>query len=260
MNINQLGTVSMYEHDKVIWDIVLEGKPLNKTNQAIYRKDYIEQLRQLLPDRARLSKFTNDSSIPLRFMKTHNANFNIAGEMEKNDKIIYVVRNPLDVAISLLHYSNMTTMDEVCQFITDKDSFLCSRLLDDSVICDIVSSWKNHVNNWIDNENYSTLVLTYESLLTNPKENLRKMIRFLGYPIDNNQIEKAVNWSSFDLLKKQELSSGFNENNYDLKNLFFREGKMNQWKTELTKPQHDLIVDDCKSLMNKFGFSYGMDS
>jgi hypothetical protein len=54
-------------------------------------------------------------------------------------------------------------------------------------------------------------------------------------------------------LQEQESKTSFVENSENQKK-FFRSGKVNQWKTELTDEQISQIIRDHGRVMNKFGY------
>ena len=66
--------------------------------------------------------------------------------------------------------------------------------------------------------------------------------------VNNNKIEKAINSTSFDKLKKFEENGLFKENRYkkdsEEKIKFFYLGKKNNWK--------NLLDDEIKNKMNKY--------
>ncbi len=79
------------------------------------------------------------------------------------------------------------------------------------------------------------------------------MANFLGLNPPAERLAKAIEFSSFKTLAKQEKEKGFNEQSKNSKT-FFRVGKAGQWKEILTKKQVDKIIDCHHVLMKQFGY------
>jgi hypothetical protein len=74
-----------------------------------------------------------------------------------------------------------------------------------------------------------------------------------GLPHNREQIQKALDFSSFDTLAHQEIVNGFKEKSASC-NRFFRKGQIGSWRDELTETQAQQIVHDHREVMRRFGY------
>ena len=77
------------------------------------------------------------------FIKTHSAVANVEGFLSINFDItraaIYVLRNPLDVAISYAHHMGMSGLaDDMIDYMADDE--MCTRLTDQKRVYEFMSS------------------------------------------------------------------------------------------------------------------------
>jgi hypothetical protein len=163
---------------------------------------------------------------------------------------IYIMRNPLDMIVSYAsHYGK--TIDEAIQAINGKDNAL---LGGDDTVCQYLGTWSNHVIGWTKARKFPVLALRYEDMLKDPHEAFSRVIRHIGLPEDSgDRLERAIQFSDFKALQEQESKTSFVENS-DNQERFFRSGKAEQWKTELTDDQVRQILQDHGRVMKKFGY------
>jgi hypothetical protein len=93
----------------------------------------------------------------------------------------------------------------------------------------------------------------YEDMLDHTVKTFTKAARFLGLKPPRDRILKAIRFSSFKELRKQEDATGFYERSEHSKN-FFRAGKKNQWRQQLSEEQVRRVVDYHREQMSKFGY------
>lgn len=187
------------------------------------------------------------------FVKSHNYLGEFAGYPLHNSAVtsgaIYMLRNPLDVVISLASYFNMS-VDEAIDFMAQEMTSTPNEKLH---VPQIITSWSLHVKSWTQVPEDSVLVLRYEDMLANPLKAFRKVESFLGQRRDPKRLKKAVRFSSFDQLKSQEKRHGFVEKHEDAQS-FFRRGRRDQWKGELSDAQVARIVADHGTQMARFKY------
>ena len=103
-----------------------------------------------------------------------------------------------------------------------------------------ISNWSNHYNAWKNlKKNY--LLIKYEDLIENPKDNFKKVTKYLSnllkMKIDKNDLDDAILMSSFKNLKQSEEKFGFSEAAPDKitnrKKKFFNLGPDNIWEENL---------------------------
>lgn len=193
----------------------------------------------------------NSSSV---FLKTHNFMGSYDGYALQDSNIasavIYIVRNPLDVAFSISHHYQMT-IHEAISFISNEDTFI---EMSDSNVGSFISSWSTHVQSWTNgmDKHPRYCIMRYEDMLINPVKSFKKIARLIGVT-DMKRIKSAVAKSQFSQLKQQESKFGFVENPYQ-SNRFFRLGLANQWRELLLKEDIQRVVDAHPKQMQKFGY------
>jgi hypothetical protein len=212
-----------------------------------YTDDRIRELRPLV-HRA-ISQRSPDTVL----VKTHNALAEIDGapliSLDVTAGAIYVVRNPLDVAISFSHH-NRTTVDNIIEFMNTKAAATVSNATN---VYEFYDTWSGHVASWTATPSPTLHVMRYEDMLASPLKSFGGVVKFLGIEAPRPRIEKAIRLSSFQVLKEQERRQGFRERPRAMA-AFFREGKAGQWKKVLTKEQIATIVSAHREQMERFGY------
>ncbi|MSP82259.1 MAG: sulfotransferase domain-containing protein [Alphaproteobacteria bacterium] len=187
------------------------------------------------------------------FVKTHNAliaDFDIpAISLSLTAGSIYVIRNPLDVVISYANHLS-STIDATTELMALPGSRTGNHEL---VVSEVMSSWSVHVESWTKTPSPSLHVVRYEDMQKKPWETFNGVAKFLGLKPPRERIEKAIRQSSFKVLQEQERRTGFIERS-PLAERFFREGRMDQWRSVLTPEQVGKIVAAHRAQMERFGY------
>ncbi|MCW8877664.1 MAG: sulfotransferase domain-containing protein [Kangiellaceae bacterium] len=186
------------------------------------------------------------------FVKTHNFLGEYKGKPLHTASVtsgaIYVVRNPLDVVVSMSSYFGIS-IDQAIDFMAEE---MTGTPMEEAHVPQIISSWSKNVSSWT-NPDPSILVLRYEDLLANPKKWFRKVESFLKLKKDPKRLKAAIENSRFDKLKAQERASGFIEKHENAKQ-FFNKGRANQWRQLLEKGQIERIISMNGELMARFKY------
>lgn len=166
---------------------------------------------------------------------------------------LYFIRNPLDVAVSFAHHSGWNCETSVRKMADDTYAF-CSRpgQLHNQLRQKLLS-WSNHVISWVDQAPFPVCVIRYEDMKSNPLEAFTKAVRFSALNHTAEQIQKAIDFSSFDVVQQQEEAEGFQEKSA-ASNRFFRKGEVGSWREELSAEQASKIVQDHCEVMRRFGY------
>jgi hypothetical protein len=187
------------------------------------------------------------------FVKTHNFHGEFAGYPLHNPSVtsgaIYIVRNPLDVVLSLANYFSHS-LDEAIEFMAEESTGTPN---EKGNVPQIITSWSTNVQSWTQNIGEETLVVRYEDMLDNPVKVFRKLVSFLGQKRDPARLKKAIRFSSFEQLKSQEKQRGFVEKHENART-FFRQGRKNQWREKLTDEQVKKIIDSHGEQMARFNY------
>ncbi len=164
---------------------------------------------------------------------------------------VYIVRNPLDVAISMAHHSNKPlehTIEKMGATDAASSPELPARQLRQRFL-----SWSRHVESWIDGQAFPVHVVRYEDMQARPLETFTAAALFCAMPCDPERVRRALLNSSFEMLRKQEQESGFREKPM-VASSFFRQGKAGGWREILSPAQVARIVDDHGAVMERFGY------
>ncbi len=163
---------------------------------------------------------------------------------------IYVVRNPLDVAVSFASHYQVTIQRGV-DLVCDEAHILPSI---PGQLEQVLLSWSSHVRSWTKAPDMRLHVMRYEDMARAPYRTFAALSGFLGLPEERKRIKRAIRFSSFRELKKQERETGFVEARPDGKAKFFREGKAGGWHTALSEDQVRQIVEAHGETMAEFGY------
>jgi hypothetical protein len=187
------------------------------------------------------------------FVKTHNFWGEFEGHQLHNPAVtagaIYVVRNPLDVTISMANYFGYS-IDDTIDYMAEENTGTPNEA---DHVPQVITSWSTHVQSWTGEPNPLCLVLRYEDMLADPKKAFRKIESFLKLPKDPRRLKNAITHSSFNALKAQEQKRGFIEK-HENAGAFFRQGRKNQWRGELTDAQIQRIVEHHSEQMARYKY------
>ncbi|MBT3789915.1 MAG: sulfotransferase domain-containing protein [Alphaproteobacteria bacterium] len=194
------------------------------------------------------------SSPNTTFVKTHCALTEFGGQdqitMDATSGAMYVVRNPLDVCLSMAPHFGIS-IDEAIDWLADS-TFMAGA--DDGEVPYLISSWSRHVDSWTrEGENASLHIVRFEDMTYKPGPTFKSVAKFMGLKPPAEVLKRAIKLSSFDSVRKQEDENGFIERSVHSEK-FFRSGKANQWKSELSKAQVDRVVEANHDMMKKFNY------
>jgi hypothetical protein len=162
---------------------------------------------------------------------------------------IYVVRNPLDVVISMSHHFAID-LDAAIDYLGDERAATDNN---DLFTTEFLGSWSQHVKSWADLESTRILVMRYEDLLEKPTKWFGKIARLVGLDMDRGRVERSIKHSDFRSLAGMEKRDGFVEVPIKGKR-FFRAGRSNQWREALTRDQVVRIIASHRVQMQRFGY------
>jgi hypothetical protein len=211
-------------------------------------------LEELAILRPKMHHMLTNSSQESVFVKTHCSLTKLADvdqiTMSATTGAIYIIRNPLDVCISMAPHFGIS-IDEAINWMADPD------LMNGGSGGDVpylVSAWSRHVSSWTAQNNSRFLHITrYEDMLNKPGKVFKAIAAYMGLKPPANVLRQAIKASSFDVVKKQEEKFGFVERRENAKS-FFRAGKANQWKTVLSEDQVKRVIEGNYEMMKEFGY------
>ena len=204
-------------------------------------------INRLLPAPGVLSKrFLRTLPRP-RILKSHEP-FDV-----RFRKVIYLVRDPRDVAVSEYHFdlkkryieADVTLEQFVKRFIAGETSSY--------------GSWWEHAASWIAarHGNPAFLLVRYEDLLSDSIGETAKIAEFLGIQADPERLQAAVERSSADRmrkLEKQEADQWTGTKNTRKEIPFVRAAKSGGWKETLPAHSVEEIEVAWAPLLNFLGY------
>ena len=203
--------------------------------------------------RAPAQKVIADAHQGSVFVKIHAPVMHVAGHPTVNLSVstgaIYIVRNPLDVAISFADYAGLT-LDRAIAIMATHDLAVPRKGV---YVNEVYGSWSQNVLSWTASPGPGLHVVRYEDLAEDPLEALRKVTAFLRLEASPERLERAVRHASFEELRRQEESAGFIERS-PAQNRFFRSGKAGGWRKVLSPEQVRQIVVAHGQQMARFGY------
>ncbi len=188
-----------------------------------------------------------------RFVKTHNMNGSFDDHPLHNWQVsagaICVVRNPLDVAVSMTHHFGIG-LDEAIERLADENVATGNDAL---FVSQILGSWSTHVKSWADITDERFVVVRYEDLLDKPAKAFGKVAKLVGIVQDRARIERAMRHASFQNLSAMERKDGFVEASGKGAR-FFRKGRVNEWREVLSREQVRRVIGAHREQMARFKY------
>lgn len=187
------------------------------------------------------------------FVKVHNvaARFD-SGHFPDPDltkSVIYVVRDPRDVAISYAHHYRFPLGLAVVALCSSSSFNFKPQQIGRT---ELLANWGEHVVSWTSLKRFPLLVLRYEDLQADARASVRRIAGFLSKEVSEEQIEEVVASTSFDHLRRQEADHGFVE--AVRAGRFFRVGRAQQWREIRDQSVFQPLLDKFSRLMRRYGY------
>ncbi len=240
--INDMNKFTTWEINKQFYTTLLGYEPHSQKHR-----------KEIAAIRPKVQQQIADEFEGLIFIKTHHALVMDRGypviNMSVTAGAIYIVRNPLDVAISYAHHMGRS-IDYGIKLMSMKNMETSGN---NKAVHEVYGSWSQHVWSWTRKPHRAIYVMRYEDMLTEPEKIFSGLANHLLLDATPDQIKEAIERSSFNKLKEQEEKEGFRERPTEAKQ-FFREGRAGQWKVTLTPAQIDQIIKNHGEQMKRFGY------
>jgi len=246
IDINRIEEGSLVENAAALYPRFL-GKPVSAANPA-----------EIAAARPRVQAALVESAGRPIYLKTHNANLLDHGfpliNMAVSLGAIYIVRNPLDVAISYAHLSNAPVDRVIDQMATSRWGVESSREKGLERVRAVLGSWSENVGSWTADPHPAVLVVRYEDMVGKPNQTFARVARHLQADHTVPQLRRAIAMTDFSRLRAQEEAAGFNEKPDRSVSPFFREGRAGRWREVLSAAQVARIVAAHRPLMKRFDY------
>jgi aryl sulfotransferase len=187
------------------------------------------------------------------FQKIHDAYLPALIPTDATRGAIYVIRNPLDIAVSYSHHAGVP-FDRAISWMGDPAYTLAGgRRSLANQLRQRVLTWSAHVLSWVDQSAFPVHVLRYEDMILRDCETFAAALQFAGLRCEPARLRCAIENSSFDKLQQQEKTGGFQERPASAE-IFFREGKAGGWREALDILHVEWILRGHAEVMRRFGY------
>lgn len=202
----------------------------------------------------------------INIIKTHQGKYTVGEHnFTNNDNtlgVIYVVRDPRNLIKSI---SNHFTLDleKSYHFLTSSEIIGNGKSWSERQdgMYNLLGSWNDHYRSWTRVKD-NLLLVKYENLILDPKNELLKIIKFLkqfiNFETNENKNNKILETTSFENLKSMENKGLFKENvlNKETKSKvdFFHLGPENNWQNLLDKKMAEDIEKKFKNEMKELEY------
>ena len=167
--------------------------------------------------------------------------------------VLYLIRNPLDVAVSFAHHS-ASTVESIVRKMADPDfAFVDKPQALHNQLRQRLLTWSGHVTSWVNEPGLRVHVVRYEDMKADPIRIFTGVIRFCGLDDDPVRIAKAVDFSRFDRVQAQEAEHGFGEKMPGAAS-FFRKGQVGSWREGMTDELAATLCAAHAQVMARFGY------
>uniref|UniRef100_A0A8C8RXR9 Sulfotransferase n=1 Tax=Pelusios castaneus TaxID=367368 RepID=A0A8C8RXR9_9SAUR len=151
-------------------------------------------------------------------------------------KVLYTVRNPKDVLVSLHHFAQI--------FRPYKEPGQLDEFLEEFLKGDVpFGSWFDHVKGWLSLRGHENFFwISYEELQQDLRGSVERICRFLGRELDTQALDAVVENTSFQAMKQNKMSNFSLSPRFILdqrKSSFLRKGISGDWKNHLTTAQSE---------------------
>lgn len=203
-------------------------------------------IEQVIPDSSALSSQAMKRVPRPRLVKSHEY-FD-----PRYNKVIYLVRDPRDVAISLYHFRR--------KYRSIDDSYPMDRYVAERFIKgDLDVSWGEHVGSWLATraKHPGFLLVRYEDLRRDPNEQLRRIAAFLGVEATPERVALAVERSDVNRLRtleKAEHEDWISTKGKRADVPFIGTAKSGSWRQNLPNVAVGLIESAWGDLMKTLGY------
>jgi estrone sulfotransferase len=227
----------------LIGNLIHENEPVNFLN-----------VERLVPDMYKTADWSMRRLPRPRLLKSHEC-FD-----PRYRKVIYIVRDPRDVAVSNYHWEMKLRSVKEGYPIED----FVPRWMEPQFWLRI-GSWADHVNSWLSTRQgrKDFLLLRYEDLRKDPHAELARVAEFLGLEATQARVNRAVELSSADHMRKLESTQGAKwvaTGHTRQDKPFVRQATAGDWRSVLPEKTVAYIEANWGDLMQHLGYELATKS
>ncbi|XP_078255773.1 amine sulfotransferase-like [Rhinoraja longicauda] len=176
------------------------------------------------------------------------------GLKKGNGKVIYVTRNPKDIAVSLYHFQNYVSfLESPSKFEDFLEEFIDGKV--------IYNSWFDHIRDWYNHKDeFDFLFLSYEEIKKDIRTSIIKICDFLGRKLGEDKLDIVVEECDFKAMSINPMANYKDIQNKNPNGSFLRKGIIGDWKTLFTVAQSETFDKIFQERMKGFPFKFTWDS
>eukprot|EP00795_Rhopilema_esculentum_P001668 gene1668-16143_t len=211
--------------------------------------DFLDEARSLFEG---LHEMVEKMDSP-RVLKSHLPFCHFPDDLLDKSRVVTCLRNPKDTVVSFYHHEKLhLSFDYSGDFETYFDLFMDGLLLYTSYFEHIKQLWKqrNHPN---------VCILFYEELKADLAGNIRKVAKFLGKEITEEQVGILVDHLSFKKMKENNSVNleAFQDGKIMKKEgSFFRKGEVGDWKNYFTEEMNKRMDEAIEKYLKPVGLEF----
>lgn len=197
VDINDLMVRSVSNRDFVDEQLGVPSADLSAQEIARLRPNIYRRVAQQGPQDQRV------------FLKVHDAHLPASPEFplpiypEDIERVVYIVRDPRDVAVSLARHLRTST-DDAIKIMSDRKfqlSFYPRRA--GGHIAQFTSSWSAHVESWLNITGIPLLLLRFEDMVRAREASFRSLLEFLHITTSEESFRLALEGTRFNTLQEK---------------------------------------------------------
>ena len=189
----------------------------------------------------------------INLVKTHNCRGKAFGTelipAQLTRSAIYIARNPLDMVVSYARHYGQTPAF-AAEAIGRADNTVGGG---EDAVTQFVGGWSDHVRGWTRCRDFPVLLLRYEDMGTDPEGTFSRALEHLGVPVDAERMARAIRFSSFEEVRRQEEAAGFIERSAHSER-FFHSGRSGGWRDALPPEAAERIRREHGRVMRELGY------
>ncbi|XP_065257615.1 sulfotransferase 6B1-like [Emys orbicularis] len=184
-------------------------------------------------------KFKRMKELPFRRIITTNLPPQVLPKsiFKSKAKILLLVRNPKDTAVSYFHFhNNMPTLPSFGSWDAYFEAFMHGKICRGSYF-DYLVEWNKHV------ADENVMAITYEELKENLMLGLKQIADFFGFSLSEEDIQTVAEKSSFKAMKEKS-----SKTHGTFGKILFRKGMVGDWKdyfSEAQSKEMDRKFEEC---------------
>ena len=194
-------------------------------------------VHQFVPEAGRQNDIAQAMTRP-RILKSH------ATFQKDFPRVVYLLRDGRDAYVSYYHY-RLLALSAGTTFAEFLGPLIRSN-----------NRWSRHVNSWLEQSHsgQQVLLVRYEGLLSDPLAELKRIVSFVGLERNLEQMEAAIQRSSFETMRRLEEERGRLFEKVEGGALFTRKGVAGGWVDFFGAREKELCKAFDGETLLKFGY------